>query len=50
MTNDRSVRLKIEGPWEDAAKRMLATPPKATPPRSTKKRAKKKATTRKPKG
>ena len=33
-------RLKVEGDWKDAARKLLATPPKSTPPRQVKKRKK----------
>lgn len=41
MAKAPTDRLKIEGSWEDAAKKLLSTPPKSAPPRVTKKRAKK---------
>jgi hypothetical protein len=34
-------RLKIEGNWEDAARKLLATPPRSAPPRGVKPRKKK---------
>lgn len=33
-------RLKIEGNWEDAARKLLATPAKSAPPRAVKPRKK----------
>lgn len=33
-------RLKIEGDWKDAARKLLKTPPGSTPPRKVKPRKK----------
>lgn len=44
---DKTPRLKLDIPWQEAAGKLLRTPAKSTPPRATATR--KKAATKKPK-